>query len=142
MKLATLFGRATTASRVKLNELVGGHNAQEDLLTALFAGKVGEVVTALGSTAGDAAPLAVNKYIHRVLDANATKGVILPTGVTGDVRIIMNNIAAVLKVYPATGQKIDGGTASASANVAANRMVILVYNGDTEGWDSATIIIA
>jgi hypothetical protein len=54
--------------------------------------------------------------------------------VAGDVYIIKNNAAAILKVYPVTGGTINAGVASAALSVAANTSLILVAYTSTAAY--------
>lgn len=76
-------------------------------------------VAATGSTQGDAAALAAG--FNWVTAADATKGVVLPTGETGLVVTVKNDDTAnaILKVYPPTGGKINALSTNAAISMAA-----------------------
>lgn len=75
-------------------------------------------LAALAANQAGAAP--VTKYFTVVTTATATsaEGVLLPAAVVDDVKIIRNDSTATIKIYPATGEKIDGGTANAAITLA------------------------
>lgn len=73
-------------------------------------------VAAAGSAQGDAATLTAG--MNTVSAADGTKGVILPAAVAGLVVEVYNEHATNgLKVYPATGDDINDGTANASVTI-------------------------
>lgn len=109
-------------------------NGVNDPVTgAPMLGTVGTVAAA-GSAQGDATalPYALNK----VTAGDATKGVILPactdTARLGTPIVVVNNAAAVLKVYPNTGGTVNGGSANAAVSLAANTIAVFwLYAADT-----------
>ena len=68
---------------------------------------------------------------------NNNKGVRLPAGVSGAVHVI-HNLSGVhsIKLYPATGEKIEG--ASGNKVIAAGTTVMCMYTGATRGWQRIT----
>jgi hypothetical protein len=90
------------------------------------------VVAAAGSTTTDAALLGVVPF-QRVTGADATKGVRLQPAAIGSQQEVYNDSASVLKVYPPTGGKLNGGTANVAVSVAANTLVLL-RNIDGTNW--------
>jgi len=87
-------------------------------------------VAAAGSVQGDAAAIVTGFTL--VTAANGTKGVVLPTAVAGLVAIVKNGAAAVLKVYPAASDAINGLSANASLDMADNTSALLVaYDATT-----------
>lgn len=74
-------------------------------------------VAATGSVQTDAAALGTG--VNLVTGADATKGVILPTGANGKFILVKNNTNAVLKVYPKTGGIINALSANAALSMAA-----------------------
>ena len=79
-------------------------------------------IAAAGTVQGDATALSSGTAIRfNVTGGDGTKGVILPAlaATTGAVIEIFNNAASALKVYPATGGKINGGSANAAVLVGA-----------------------
>jgi hypothetical protein len=135
-------GKATTHIRKKVNELVLGYNTNVTNIASLAAGNIGETVTALGTDAATAKALSASKFLHKVLGADAAVGVILPAGVIGDTHIVVNTVDAVLKIYPATGEKISSGTASAAISGTALYTYIFVYEGGTVGWNATKLLVA
>jgi hypothetical protein len=89
-------------------------------------------INAAGSTQANAT--AITSAVALVDAADGTKGVRLPASAAGKVVFVINKVAAThaLKVYPATGGKIDGGSANASVNVAAAKRA--VFLGDGADW--------
>lgn len=144
-----LLGKVSTHIRRKVNELIAGYNTNAtniatntSNLALILAGNVGEHVIALGNAITNAAPLTATKFTHRVTGADGTVGVKLPTGVVGQVHIVINTVDAILKVYPATGEKIDGGSASAALSCTALYTYIFTYKDASEGWDSVKFLVA
>lgn len=84
-------------------------------------------VAAMGSTQSNAAALAYG--FNTVTAADATKGVILPAVAAGKIVVVINTVAAVLKVYPPTGTAINGGSDNAALSMAASTAAIYVSNG-------------
>jgi hypothetical protein len=95
-------------------------------------------VAATGSTEADAA--AVTYGFTLVSAGDGTKGVILPAAVAGRIVIIKNGAAAVLKIYPATGDGINALTVTTgSLDIAANTAAMLIaYNATT--WYSLPLL--
>jgi hypothetical protein len=90
-------------------------------------------VAAAGSTLATATSMTPGFVL--VSAADATKGVVMSSStVAGDVYIIKNNAAAILKVYPVTGGTINAGAASAALSVAANTALILVAYTSTAAY--------
>jgi hypothetical protein len=98
-----------------------------------------ETVAAAGSAATTATPITVYGIVT-VSGADGTKGVKLPTAAAGRVVILKNLAAAVLKVYPGTDDKINGGTATTgSLNMAASTSAVYAaYDG--ENWFSVPLL--
>ena len=95
-------------------------------------------VAAAGSSNTDAA--AVTLGFTLVSAADGTKGVKLPTAVAGGIVIIKNGAAAVLKIYPNTSDKINGGTVTTgSLNIAASTAVMLIAY-DAVDWYSLPLL--
>lgn len=88
-------------------------------------------VAATGSTQGDAAALTAE--INKITASDATKGVVLPTAVAGMKIIVVNTVAAILKVYGATGAAINGGSANAALSQAASTAAMYVAY-DSTNW--------
>jgi predicted RecA/RadA family phage recombinase len=88
-------------------------------------------VAATGSVQGDAAQL--QEGFNLVTAADGTKGVVLPAAVAGMVVQVKNNTNAVLKVYPAASDTVNGLSANAAISVAAfTNAVFTAY--DATAW--------
>lgn len=98
----------------------------------VFKGLTMGTVAATGTTNADAA--ALTTQVTSVTGADAAKGVILPAaGDVGEVFLIENTAAAVLKVYPDSGSQINSLTATTGAySVAASATVFLVRASSTK----------
>jgi len=73
-------------------------------------------IAAAGSTQGDAT--ALTKPVNTVTGADGTKGVLLPAAVAGLVVEVYNSVATHgLKVYPASGDDINDGSADAAVTI-------------------------
>ena len=94
-----------------------------------------QTLAAAGSAQGDAG--SITGQLVFVTDADATKGVILPTVTNGKFIIVVNTANAVLKIYPASGEKIQGGTANANISLAAYSVFLCGYkaSGDWYGTE-------
>ena len=94
-----------------------------------------QTLAAAGSAQGNAGK--ITGQLVFVTDADATKGVILPTVTNGKVIIVVNTANAVLKIYPASGEKIQGGTANANISLAAYSVFLCGYkaSGDWYGTE-------
>ena len=94
-----------------------------------------QTLAAAGSAQGDAGKI-TGQFVF-VTDADATKGVILPTVTNGKFIIVVNTANAVLKIYPASGEKIQGGTANANIGLAAYSVFLCGYkaSGDWYGTE-------
>ena len=94
-----------------------------------------QTLAAAGSAQGDAGK--ITGQLVFVTAADATKGVILPTVTNGKFIIVVNTANAVLKIYPASGEKIQGGTANANISLAAYSVFLCGYkaSGDWYGTE-------
>ena len=94
-----------------------------------------QTLAAAGSAQGNAGT--ITGQLVFVTDADATKGVILPTVTNGKFIIVVNTANAVLKIYPASGEKIQGGTANANISLAAYSVFLCGYkaSGDWYGTE-------
>ncbi len=97
-------------------------------------------VAAAGSAQGDAAALTAG--INTVSAADGTKGVILPAAKAGLVVEVYNEHATNgLKVYPATGDDINDGSANASITMEGKG--IARFTGlDTTTWAASYVVNA
>ena len=94
-----------------------------------------QTLAAAGSAQGDAGK--ITGQLVFVTGADATKGVILPTVTNGKFIIVVNTANAILKIYPASGEKIQGGTANANISLAAYSVFLCGYkaSGDWYGTE-------
>jgi len=94
-------------------------------------------VAASGTGSGDS-PIVPG--LTTVSAANATKAITLPSAVPGATCIVKNLVAATLPVFPATGDTINGGTATTGAlTMAASTSAIFVAYDDT-AWFSLPLL--
>lgn len=89
-------------------------------------------IVAAGSAQGDAT--ALTGQLNFVTGADAAKGVILPSVAENKVMIVVNTANAVLKIYPASGEKIQGGTANANISLAAYGVFIAGYKASGDWY--------
>ena len=94
-------------------------------------------VAAAGSTQSDAAQIATGFTL--VSAANATKGILLPVAVAGATCVIKNNAAAVLKVWPASGDAINAIAADSNYVLASLTSTLLVAY-DNVTWYSVPLL--
>lgn len=104
-KLETAMGRATLANRT---------------------------VAAAGSTQADAA--ALSEGFNLVTAADGTKGVLLPAAYAGAGVIIKNTVAAILKVWPATGDAINAIAANSALSTAGAVVCFQLHAYDDTTW--------
>jgi hypothetical protein len=104
-------------------------------LSSLFLGV--STVTATGSAQTDAA--ALGSAFTLVNGADGTKGVILPVAEPGQVIIVKNGAAAILRIYPASGAAVNALSANASYNIAASTATMLVAYSATQ-WYSLPLL--
>jgi hypothetical protein len=96
-------------------------------------------VAAAGSTQTDAAQLAGGFTL--VSAANDAKGVKLPAAVAGRICIVKNNVSAKnLLVYPATSDKINGGTATTGSLTLAGLTAAMFIAYDDVDWYSLPLL--
>jgi hypothetical protein len=94
-------------------------------------------VAATGSTQANAAQLAGGFTL--VSAADGTKGVKLPEAAAGRVVILKNGAAAILKVWPSSGDAINAITADSNYVLASNTSSILVAY-DSTTWYSVPLL--
>jgi len=80
-------------------------------------------VAAAGSAVGDAGQLGTACVVHITSDG-AAKGVKLPTGVLGDLYVIINDSGTAAELYAAAGGTINGLGADASVVIPASKGVL------------------
>lgn len=94
-------------------------------------------VAATGTNQGNAAAIATGFTL--VSGADGTKGVLLPVAAAGLVCIVKNGAAAVLKIWPASGDAINALSVDAAFSVAASVGLLLVaYDATT--WYSVPLL--
>ena len=101
-----------------------------------------QTLAAAGSAQGDAGT--ITGQLVFVTGADATKGVRLPKVTNGKFIIVVNTANAVLKIYPASGEKIQGGTANANISLAAYSVFLCGYkaSGDWYGTEITASAVA
>jgi len=99
---------------------VDGVKLQDGMVSMLTT-----TLAATGTTQTDAAQIA--SQVVFVTGANTTTGVKLPAVAANKIVFLINTANAVLKIYPATGEKIQGGTADANIALAAYSVAIFGY---------------
>jgi|TARA_B110000977_G_scaffold46259_1_gene62936 hypothetical protein len=88
-------------------------------------------VTAAGTTQGGGT--AITKTYNIISTANANQGVVLPAALVGKVINVYNISGNTIKVYPASGEAIDGGSANAPVEIVDDNGKELVGTG-TGSW--------
>lgn len=89
-------------------------------------------IAAAGSVQGDATAIA--NTISVVTGADGTKGVILPAATAGLVYIVYSSTATNgLKIYPASGDDINDGSADAAITIEGKTAAIFIAV-DTATW--------
>lgn len=113
-------------------------NTQKDITEGAATGATTmSAVAATGSVQGDAAALA--NGFNLVSAADGTKGVILPAAAAGKQVTVKNNTAAVLKVYPASGDGINAIAVNGSISMAS--LTSAVFNAhDSTTWYTTPLL--
>jgi hypothetical protein len=94
-------------------------------------------VAATGSTQSDAA--SVSDGFTLVSAADGTKGVKLPAAIAGRTVILKNNVAAVLKVWPASGDGINAITVDSNFTIT-NLSACMLVAYDSTTWYSVPLV--
>ena len=90
-------------------------------------------VAAAGSAQGDAAALTAHA-VNSVSAADGTKGVVLPAAAAGLRVEVYNSVATNgLKIYPATADTINGGSANAAVTIEGKTHATFVAT-DSTNW--------
>jgi hypothetical protein len=97
-----------------------------------------DTVAAAGANQGNAAALPAASIIT-VTAADAAKGVRLPEAEAGKIILLKNVDNAILKVYPATGAKINVLADNASLDMAARTATMLFATSATQ-WFSLPLL--
>ena len=123
----------TNFSNLNNDKYESGNNVTVGTLTA--SGNVtfgiAATVSAAGSTQGTAT--ALTKTYNIVSTASASQGVVLPSAAAGLVINLYNVSGNTIKVYPASTETIDGGSANAPIEVVTANGAELV-GVSTGGW--------
>ena len=94
-------------------------------------------VAATGTNQATAAQIATGFTL--VSAADATKGILLPTAAAGLTCVIKNNAAAVLKIWPASGDAVNAIAADSNYVLASLTSTVLVaYDATT--WYSVPLL--
>lgn len=143
----TLTGGTVSGGTID-NAVIGSTTAAAGTFTTATAANVvstgdfyvaSATVAAAGSSQTDAAQVAGGFTL--VSAADDTKGVKLPAAAAGRICIIKNNVSAkTLKIYPATGDKINGGTATTGSYDIAGLTSTLLVAYDTTDWYSVPLV--
>jgi len=138
----------TAAGNVFLGKVVTGTTTETTVRIDMAgvgnaAGAIGwtkiasATVAATGTSSGDG-PVAVGFTL--VSAANGTKAVTLPAAAAGLMCILKNNAAANLLVFPATGDKINGGTATTGSLTMAQYTTAIFVAYDAVDWYSTPLL--
>ena len=102
----------------------------------IFLNTIGTAVAAAGSDESDATALSTDGSVIAVTGATNATGVILPAGTVGQTLWVVNTVSnKTLKVYPASGEKINNGTATTGdISIAAGKSGMFVYHSAAYGW--------
>ena len=123
----------TNFSNLNNDKYESGNNVSVGTLTA--SGNVtfgiAATVSAAGSTQGTAT--ALTKTYNIISTASANQGVVLPSAAAGLVINLYNVSGNTIKVYPASTETIDGGSANAPIEVVTSNGAELV-GVSTGGW--------
>lgn len=88
-----------------------------------------ETLASAGADLAGAA--AVSDVVCNVTGADGNKGVVLPAALAGRVFYVYNAVATNgLKVYPASGEAINGGTPSAAVTIEGKTLATFVCPAD------------
>lgn len=134
---STTFSGAVTSTNGFVGALTG--NVTGDVTGTLTGNQLIPTATkaAAGSAQGDATALSLG--FNLVTGADATKGVVLPTAVAGQIVIVRNNDGTSdLKIYPASSDKINGGSANAAITIQENTSLMLIAYDATD-WYSLPV---
>tara|TARA_Y100000991_G_scaffold27900_1_gene17700 strand:- start:762 stop:1607 length:846 start_codon:yes stop_codon:yes gene_type:complete len=123
----------TNFSNLNNDKYESGNNAAFGTLTATgnVTFGISATVSAAGSTQGTAT--ALTKTYNIVSTASANQGVVLPSAAAGLVINLYNVSGNTIKVYPASTETIDGGSANAPIEVVTANGAELV-GVSTGGW--------
>lgn len=111
-------------------------------LTAAGSSLPFQTVASAGSTVADAGAIAASAgSLVLATGGNGTKGVKFPTGAAGDWFVIKNDDVAngILKVYAASGGKVNNGSADAALSMAAKTCATF-YCIAADSWVSEPLL--
>ncbi len=109
-------------SVIEVLPLPGGSLNLEDIKT----------VAATGSDQGGAA--ALTGIVNVVTAGDDTKGVVLPSAAAGTgIVFVLNSGSAGLKIYPASSDKINNGSADAAVTILENTFALFVATA-ADNW--------
>ena len=107
---STTFSGPVTSTNGFIGSVTG--NVTGDVTGTLIGNQTIPTATVAATGSSNTNAAAVTLGFTLVSAADGTKGVKLPTAVAGSIVIIKNGAAAILKIYPNTSDKINGGTAT------------------------------
>lgn len=109
-------------------------------LTGSFSPSLTASVSAAGTTQGTGTALTTVNNIVTSATASSAEAVVLPTASAGITAFIVNTTAVTIKVFPASSDAIDGGSANASVDLAPYSSVSLIA-ADATDWYRVTNLI-
>jgi predicted RecA/RadA family phage recombinase len=124
-----------TTTEVLVKVLMGSMAVVNAVVTA---GVVPSATVAASGTASGASPVALGFTLATA--ANDVKAVTLPPAAPGRTCIIKNNAAADLKVFPATGDSMNGGVVTTSYLLMADYTAAMFVAFDFTEWYSVSLI--
>lgn len=137
------FGTGSSGTSEKIvADTASAQTLTNKTLTAGFGTLPFQTVAAAGTTVADAVAIAPGSgSLILVTGANATKGAHLPTGAAGDWFTVKNDDAAnaVLKVYAASGGKINNAAPDAALAMAA-KTIATFYCIAADSWVSEPLL--
>ena len=130
VSLGTIAGTTVSVTSVTTTGAltVGGHSTLSTSATVTAAGTDQSGATAL------------TKSYNIVTTATADQGVVLPDCVVGLEAFLLNDTAVNVKIYPASGESIDGGSANAAVDLAPGHSLKLVGVSATK-WNRLSPVI-
>lgn len=127
---------AYTVKSKQFNELVDELADVNEIQGVTFNnGHVGlstAIIVAAGSS--QATGTTLTGQFNFATAADGTKGVVLPSVAENKIIVVINTANAVLKIYPASGEKIQGGTANAAISLAAYGVFVAGYKASGDWY--------
>tara|TARA_X000000368_G_C22968448_1_gene684297 strand:+ start:13 stop:543 length:531 start_codon:yes stop_codon:yes gene_type:complete len=96
--------------------------------------------TTAGAGTDQAGATALTKSYNIITSGSANSGVKLPDCATGLEAFLLNDTSVNVKIYPATGEAIDGGSANAAVDLAPGHSLKLVGVSATK-WNRLSPVI-